>query len=444
MITRKIKFKWFTLVELIIVITILAILATIAFVSFQWYVKDSRDSTRLTTLKSIETWLQTFQLSTGNYPEPENYTLIQASGTTLNFQWYIWDSVAKLLKINKTPLDPIDQTKFIYSSNSQKTRYELLTHLENQISYTNKTFAADYSQRTPKILGNNIWILINQDNSPLTGNTIDILTTNSGITYKTFFSNTALSWSGKQLLSLFIINNKNLSNYDDSLVWYWDMETLTQSWNFSVLKDVSKYSNNGACYNGWTQINCWDRNGPQFIDGWNNSWKAMSFDGIDDWIRAPGNISLENQNMTIIISFKTSYDTVQWTFRNILNYQNGIWTYIWSYNIWYNQNGIYWDTQKYNVWLNFFAQHSKSSLNNSAHNVIISRLNGSQAYSYLNGNSVSIWTTDIVDYSQTPKWLIFGSPNGTNPTFQWQIDEVRIYNKSFSDIEVKEIYNLLK
>jgi len=36
------------------------------------------------------------------------------------------------------------------------------------------------------------------------------------------------------------------------LVGYWDMETLTGN----LLKDWSKYENNGACYNGASIVNC--------------------------------------------------------------------------------------------------------------------------------------------------------------------------------------------
>jgi len=47
------KKQGFTLVELIVVITILAVLATVAFISFQGYTTQSRDTVRLTDMKSI-------------------------------------------------------------------------------------------------------------------------------------------------------------------------------------------------------------------------------------------------------------------------------------------------------------------------------------------------------------------------------------------------------
>ncbi len=47
--------KGFTLVELIVVITILAILGTIGFISLQGYSTQSRDSKRISDLRSIGT-----------------------------------------------------------------------------------------------------------------------------------------------------------------------------------------------------------------------------------------------------------------------------------------------------------------------------------------------------------------------------------------------------
>jgi len=49
-----------------------------------------------------------------------------------------------------------------------------------------------------------------------------------------------------------LINKKELASLDDTLVAYWDMETLTGN----LLKDWSKYENHGTCYNGASIVNC--------------------------------------------------------------------------------------------------------------------------------------------------------------------------------------------
>lgn len=175
------KLKAFTLVELIIVITILAILATIAFVSFQNYNKEARESNRLATIESIAKWLNWFQATTGNLPQPDNFFPIFASGTTIWYQWYIWDIVSQLIKINKTPLDPLDQTRYSYSTNVNKNKFSLLISSENQNthSYMNNTYAVDYSNRKFSLFWWNIPMIFNQDNSVFTGTWIDVVTYNN-------------------------------------------------------------------------------------------------------------------------------------------------------------------------------------------------------------------------------------------------------------------------
>ena len=95
------KYYGFTLVELIIVITILAILSTIAFVSFQNYTTQSRDTNRITTIKSIEKWLQITNSITSTYPTPDLKVDILASGSVIWYQWYAWNSVLNIIKSSK-------------------------------------------------------------------------------------------------------------------------------------------------------------------------------------------------------------------------------------------------------------------------------------------------------------------------------------------------------
>jgi prepilin-type N-terminal cleavage/methylation domain-containing protein len=75
--------KAFTLVELIVVITILAILGTIAFLSFQSYLSSSRDSTRVSDVRSMMLSLETTRIKNGAYPEPDDFFSVEFSGSTV-------------------------------------------------------------------------------------------------------------------------------------------------------------------------------------------------------------------------------------------------------------------------------------------------------------------------------------------------------------------------
>jgi hypothetical protein len=221
------------------------------------------------------------------------------------------------------------------------------------------------------------------------------------------------------------------------------METTTLSWTTTVLKDLSQYWNNWTCYNSGTAVNCWTSwLWPQIVD-WNwTTWKAMSFDWVDDYIKIPWNTSLENQNMTIITGFKTDYANIIWV-TNLITYQNWVWTYIWSYNIWLDNTWIYWNSQIYNTWLRFYTKTNKINVN-SDFNFYASTLWNNKAYTNINWIITNIWYTWNIDYSQSIRNFVFGSPIGMNLTFTWMIDDTKVYNQALSDSAIKAIYDATK
>lgn len=71
----------FTLVELIVVITILTILGTLGFLSVKDYSKNSRDANRSSTMRSLVSALNLYQIESGVYPTPEGSA---STGTVAN------------------------------------------------------------------------------------------------------------------------------------------------------------------------------------------------------------------------------------------------------------------------------------------------------------------------------------------------------------------------
>jgi len=127
----------FTLVELIVVITILSILWTIWFLSFKWYIKDARDSTRLSDIWNIEKQLDLFFAKSWEFPIPENNVELKSSWTIIWYQWYIWEKILWILKIFNWWLDPIDQNPYIYRINWNKDSYQIMWFLEKwNVAYT--------------------------------------------------------------------------------------------------------------------------------------------------------------------------------------------------------------------------------------------------------------------------------------------------------------------
>lgn len=135
---KKLKnyFKAFTLVELIIVITILAILATIAFISFQNFTSNARDGNRISTLTSIEKWLNLVQIKTWKYPQPDGEILTGAlnlwwSELVYSSMWIIDENISRLIKMNTIPLDPVSNSKYVYAVNDKQDKYQIATLLES-------------------------------------------------------------------------------------------------------------------------------------------------------------------------------------------------------------------------------------------------------------------------------------------------------------------------
>lgn len=60
----------FTFVELMMVVAILAILASVSFFSYQNYIKNARDSQRITDLNSISKSLDLYLTQNSSLPAP--------------------------------------------------------------------------------------------------------------------------------------------------------------------------------------------------------------------------------------------------------------------------------------------------------------------------------------------------------------------------------------
>lgn len=469
---KGIKIQGFTLVELIIVITILAILATIAFISFQDYTKDARDWNRLATIKNIEKWLTLFQLKSWNYPEPDRKINIEASWSILSYQWKIWENVSKIINMNTLPTDPVDEIEYMYSTNITKTKYQLLTYMEwdEYISFLPQTYANDVTKRYPKTFWDNIWIILNEDNTIYTSS---MLETHSWITnYKIYFQdNEVIISSGNTIFSNIynrredLIKNKDIAILDNSLVGYWDMESVCENWecwalNDGKLKDFSKYKNHGTCYNWTSSWACWDI-WPQIVD-WNwKTWKAMSFDGVNDQVTIDYNNIYITWSLSIFVKFKANtYWNCKKNYTTLANYSVNIissmkWDndYQWPFWIEFRCNwfldfyitktglslALFWRTTDYevsNFWY-YFSKYNKQTWKGGLY------LNGV----FKNSSDTTTWPNTSLFW-----WInrfILWSGRTISGADYWGyfdglIDEVRIYNRALSDTEIKELYHATK
>jgi len=86
--------KAFTLIELLVVITIIGILATGATTIYTSQIQKARDSTRLTDVKALQTWIEQVYQDNSEYPH-----------TDLLVRWWPWITWL-LTYVEKLPADP--------------------------------------------------------------------------------------------------------------------------------------------------------------------------------------------------------------------------------------------------------------------------------------------------------------------------------------------------
>ena len=213
----------FTLVELIVVITILAILWTIAFISLQWYARDARDSVRVADLKSIEKWLEFLLLTDSKLPKPESSINIVASGTTIYYQWYAWETVLWKISVHGKAKDPLDDIHYTYMTDTNLRNYQLLWFSEwsDVLAYNknilNQTNAADYSERYWIVRWKELWIITDANNTPVQEiETTEIVLdwTNSWTLYRAHINN----WKTYSF-SWYILTHKLYTLSKPSIYW---------------------------------------------------------------------------------------------------------------------------------------------------------------------------------------------------------------------------------
>ena len=233
----------FTLVELIVVITILAILWTIAFISLQWYSSQSRDSVRISDISRMKTAVELFQLDAGKYPLPTDGTEITYSGWIVWTQWYFWESTYKNVgKLDKIPLDPLTNKKYVYSTTNTRQEYQIAWVMEGE--------------EVTSIMNNEWWIM------------------NNGISQANAWEKTAkikISWN---------YNWKLLKVSTGSIDYVLAVPSIiTNTWITDV---VSIVTNGNLAYNGYKNLP-YQYNGSRYKTNWDglinlmNAWDLVVF-----------------------------------------------------------------------------------------------------------------------------------------------------------------------
>lgn len=161
----------FTLIELIVVITIVGILSTVGFVSYSGYLTGARDSNRYSQLTKLSDSLQTYAAAK-SLPLPDDYIEVQSSGVTIAYQGYVGTDVLETIDYTNGGKDPKDDAFFTYYLTKDRKKLQLLAFMEetlatNTLLEWNTIYGADYAERSPKVYGQKLWVLVSAEDTTL-------------------------------------------------------------------------------------------------------------------------------------------------------------------------------------------------------------------------------------------------------------------------------------
>ncbi len=358
----------FTLVELIVVITIVGILSTIGFVSYSGYLTWARDSNRISQMVKLSDSLQVYS-ATKTLPLPDNYVEIQASWSTIAYQWEVWVDVLETIDYTNGGTDPKDDSYYSYMLTKDRNSMQLMALMEEQWSVAqtdiqinpiiDTTYAADYSDRYPKVYGRKLWILTELGtNTPvqqLSLTTFEILT-ETGYTWH-ISDDEKVSWDSAWDLVAIIPDGSckrikqtgwasGNGTYTINPGWtgkisvYCDMETSGWGWTM-VARSVA-----WGTWSFWWNISTGDVNDDTQPYSMGSKWTSIPFDqvfiaGYESWKIIWGSMNFKmNAWRTDLLPLTST--TASFT---VIDMNNPLWNMSWwtSISMWNTSSTTYYD-----------------------------------------------------------------------------------------------------
>lgn len=450
--------KWFTLVELIVVITILAVLWTLWFLSFSNYAATTRDSTRVTNMRSLEKQLNIAFAKSSRYVHPDNSVEIRSDTEVIQYQWELWTNGLTQIDIGdiQSWKDPLNNTFYTYTTNQTYTQYQLGTYLE-QTAYVPMltTYAGYLENATITTIGKPLWIILKSNGIPVNEDStiqgvwyVDIKNPTETYTITFNTEENITSGSGNTLLSALAFFNEDISGLDESLVLHYNMEDTITVNSIDHLKDLSGYGNHGKCYESSVQVNCGSTSWPQKRNMWGIGGVWMSFDGVDDSLLISWNSEVNANTRTIVIrSRKTGSNSVR-----LMN-QYFWWAVPGNFTIYSHDSSTSFESYFRSLPADDrFKACSRTSVMGSFYNLAYVQVratsSGSLIQGYYNGEKFcerNDYSSDMSGYPWWNSWGIYVAVRDLwastytymPPTFYaGDIDEIRIYNRVLSADEI--------
>jgi len=176
--------------------------------------------------------------------------------------------------------------------------------------------------------------------------------------------------------------------------------------------------------------------------------KALSFDGIDDYVSLPANIITSNNSFTIALWFKRERTGKEVFFSHLLGYAFVVKTWYGYSTVPNNSIGVYMETQPSGA-VGVGSSDTVITDNNWHHFVIVKRSDGDGIEMWLDGNKISNLVYQygeeykLDDLRPSSFYNEIGAYHSTsrNQYFQGKIDELAIFNKVLTEQEILSCYN---
>jgi hypothetical protein len=214
--------------------------------------------------------------------------------------------------------------------------------------------------------------------------------------------------------------NKRLIDQAQGLVGYWPFDEGSGN----IARDYSGNGNNGTLVNG-----------PTWTTG--KVGGALSFDGVDDNVVVPHNLSLNITSSITIMAwikprtpFRDFFSKTDYDIMRIILDESGVN----NVKVVYTIGGIEVTTLSEN-----------NVISPDTWRQITYRYNGSQTRIFIDGNPSGspVSASGALRTNSSDIWFRWG--NGTYQSwYKGLIDEVRLYNRALSDAEIKALYEATK
>ncbi len=205
---------------------------------------------------------------------------------------------------------------------------------------------------------------------------------------------------------------------------------LVAEWHFdegsgNILKDSSGNGNDGTIYGAtWTT---------------GISGKALSFDGVDDYVDLGNALNFGTSDFSVEAWIKVEGDSIK-SYQTIISDDYGPWT-LYSFEV-RESDGHPFIVLRDNEKDGLVSEGSVSLRDNKLHHIVAVR-DGTRAYLYVDGSFVDSDENEnlgAIDSGHND-WIGYKPDN--NGAFNGIIDEIRIYNRALSAEEIKAHYDAL-